>query len=131
MARLLADSEGADDFGFVGLHIVLRDAEAVLLVEGDDKFDEFSDINAGLHLTVEDGAGGLGELGIVDGVDGLMQRFDVEEAVLLADRIIVLSPRPAKVVESLSVEIAKPRRRSDPQVVAMRQSILELLGAGQ
>jgi len=65
------------------------------------------------------------------GRTALLVTHDVEEAVLLADRIIVLSPRPAKVVESLSVEIAKPRRRSDPQVVAMRQSILELLGAGQ
>ena len=52
---------------------------------------------------------------------------DVEEAVLLADRIAVLSPRPGNVVEQLDVQIPRPRRRTDPQVVALRERALAAL----
>jgi ABC-type nitrate/sulfonate/bicarbonate transport system ATPase subunit len=52
---------------------------------------------------------------------------DVEEAVLLADRIAVLSPRPGSVVEQLDVQIPRPRRRTDARVVALRERALAAL----
>ena len=55
---------------------------------------------------------------------------DVEEAVLLADHIAVLSPRPGSVVEQLDVQIPRPRRRSDAQVVALRERALQALHVG-
>ncbi len=78
-ASVFANSEGADDFGFAGFHVVLRDAEAVFLVEREDEFGELVVINAGLHLAVEQVAGSLGERCFVDGINGLMERLDVEE----------------------------------------------------
>ena len=39
---------------------------------------------------------------------------DVEEAIVLADRVVVLSPRPGRVVATLDVDVARPRRRTDP-----------------
>src|SRR3954465_1900564 len=51
----------------------------------------------------------------------LLVTHDVEEAVLLADRIVLLSPRPGRVVASLDVEPARPRVRTDPAVVALRE----------
>jgi NitT/TauT family transport system ATP-binding protein len=58
----------------------------------------------------------------------LLVTHDVEEAVLLADRIVLLSPRPGKVIATLDVPIARPRHRTDAEVVALRERALETLG---
>jgi ABC-type nitrate/sulfonate/bicarbonate transport system ATPase subunit len=54
---------------------------------------------------------------------------DVEEAVLLADRVVLLSPRPGTVAEVLDVPLSRPRARDDAAVVALRERALEVLGA--
>jgi len=59
----------------------------------------------------------------------LLVTHDVEEAALLADRIVLLSPRPGRVVETLDVPLRRPRHRSDPAIVALRERALAALGA--
>jgi ABC-type nitrate/sulfonate/bicarbonate transport system ATPase subunit len=59
----------------------------------------------------------------------LLVTHDVEEAVVLADRLVLLSPRPARVVATLAVEMPRPRARGEAEVVALRERALALLGA--
>ncbi len=53
---------------------------------------------------------------------------DVEEAIHLADRILVLSPRPARIKATFEVPLAHPRRLSSAQAQKLRVSILRELG---
>ena len=56
---------------------------------------------------------------------------DVEEAIHVADRILVLSPRPARIQASFDVPFAHPRKLSSPQAQALRVAILKELGVSE
>jgi NitT/TauT family transport system ATP-binding protein len=62
----------------------------------------------------------------------LLVTHDVEEALYLADRVAVMSPRPGRVVAELEVPLPRPRPRretvTDPAFVALKEEALEALG---
>ena len=53
---------------------------------------------------------------------------DVEEALILAERVIVLGDRPAAIRAEIPVEVPYPRHRDDPDLIRLRRTILEILG---
>lgn len=53
---------------------------------------------------------------------------DVEEAIHLADRIMVLSPRPTKIQATFEVKLPHPRKLTSPEVQELRVAILHELG---
>jgi NitT/TauT family transport system ATP-binding protein len=57
---------------------------------------------------------------------------DVTEAVLVADRVVVLSPRPGRVVTELCVDLTRPRARRElignPEFAEFERRALEALG---
>jgi NitT/TauT family transport system ATP-binding protein len=53
---------------------------------------------------------------------------DIEEASQLADRVIVLSGRPAQIRRELSIRAARPRTLSHPEVVSATRIVLTELG---
>ena len=57
----------------------------------------------------------------------LFVTHDVEEALLLADRIYVMSPRPAFIKNSLKVELDRPRKITQPEIIKKKEYLLELL----
>jgi NitT/TauT family transport system ATP-binding protein len=52
---------------------------------------------------------------------------NVREAVRLGDRVLVLSSRPAKVVEEFEVNLKRPRHLDEPEVAALSGKIVERL----
>lgn len=53
---------------------------------------------------------------------------DVEEAIHLADRIMVLSPRPARIQATFPVSLPHPRKLTSPTCQELRAAVLRELG---
>lgn len=62
------------------------------------------------------------------GFSALLVTHDVEEALFLAQRVIVFSPRPAKIVAELHVDLPYPRHRGDARITELRHEALRHLG---
>jgi NitT/TauT family transport system ATP-binding protein len=57
----------------------------------------------------------------------LMITHDIEEALLLADEVLVLSSMPMKILERFTLKSSKPRRVSDPQLIEIKEYVLNFL----
>jgi NitT/TauT family transport system ATP-binding protein len=53
---------------------------------------------------------------------------DVEEAVVLGDRVVVLSPRPGRAVAEIDNPLPRPRQRTDPALIDLREQAFRALG---
>lgn len=62
------------------------------------------------------------------GFSALLVTHDVEEALFLANRVVVLSNRPARVVAELRVDLPYPRHRGDARLAELRHQALRHLG---
>ncbi len=62
------------------------------------------------------------------GFTALLVTHDVEEALFMSNRVIVLSDRPAAIKADIAVDLPFPRHRGDPRLADLRRRILALLG---
>jgi ABC-type nitrate/sulfonate/bicarbonate transport system ATPase subunit len=104
------------------LRTVLTDREALLLDE------PFGALDALTRRELEDWLLGIWH---EFGRTVLFITHDVEEALYLADRVVVLSERPGRVVKRLVVDLPRPRRRgmiAEPRFGEQLAELLEALG---
>jgi NitT/TauT family transport system ATP-binding protein/sulfonate transport system ATP-binding protein len=57
----------------------------------------------------------------------LLVTHDVDEAVYLSDRIVIMTPRPGRISEVIEVGMGRPRSRNNPDFLQLRSLILEKL----
>ena len=57
----------------------------------------------------------------------LLVTHDIDEAIYMSDRILILTPRPGRIDRTISVDIARPRDRSRTEFLRLRSEILQLL----
>ncbi|GAC1547650.1 MAG: ABC transporter ATP-binding protein [Candidatus Velthaea sp.] len=102
------------------LRALIADPEVLFLDE------PFSALDYEMTLYIRDK---LQTVFLETGLTTVLVSHDLEEAVYLADRILLLSKRPTRIVELIEYDTARPRSTeimSDPQFVAVKQHALEL-----
>jgi NitT/TauT family transport system ATP-binding protein len=57
----------------------------------------------------------------------LMVTHDIEEALLLADELLVLTPPPMQVAARMVLDPPKPRRMEAPELLAIKNRVLAML----
>lgn len=50
---------------------------------------------------------------------------NIEEAVYLAERVLILTNKPAKIKEEVMVDLPRPRKVSDPAFIKIRNHITD------
>ena len=58
----------------------------------------------------------------------LFVTHDIDEAVQLADRVVVMSARPGRIQQIVDIDIAHPRDLSSPRYLQLRDGILSQIG---
>jgi NitT/TauT family transport system ATP-binding protein len=61
------------------------------------------------------------------GASVLLVTHSIEEALALADRIVVFTARPGRIKEIVPVDLPRPRSPRDPQLIALQQRLADLL----
>jgi ABC-type nitrate/sulfonate/bicarbonate transport system ATPase subunit len=61
------------------------------------------------------------------GTTMLLVTHDIDEAIYMSDRIVIMSPRPARIERIIDVDLPRPRQRNDSRFLQQRAQILEML----
>jgi sulfonate transport system ATP-binding protein len=57
----------------------------------------------------------------------LLVTHDIDEALYLSDRLLILRGQPGEVVEEVIIEQSRPRSRGDQHLAQQKEEILHLL----
>jgi NitT/TauT family transport system ATP-binding protein/sulfonate transport system ATP-binding protein len=64
------------------------------------------------------------------GTTMLLVTHDIDEAIYMSDRIVLMSPRPGRVDRIIEIDLPRPRQRHAPEFFKLRTHILDLLHLG-
>jgi NitT/TauT family transport system ATP-binding protein len=59
------------------------------------------------------------------GINLVIVTHDIDEAVLMADRVLIMAGSPGKICDELEIDLPDPRERQHPTVQAMRARLME------
>jgi sulfonate transport system ATP-binding protein len=62
-----------------------------------------------------------------EGITMLLVTHDVEEAVYLGDRVVVMAPRPGRIVTTFDIDHSRPRDRTSPALARLRDDVMAAL----
>ena len=65
------------------------------------------------------------------GTTMILVTHDIDEAIYLSDRIVIMTPRPGKISRIIDVDLPRPRHRGGVEFLALRREILELFELAQ
>jgi ABC-type nitrate/sulfonate/bicarbonate transport system ATPase subunit len=60
----------------------------------------------------------------------LLVTHDIDEAIYMSDRIVIMTPRPGRIERIIEIDLDRPRQRNSPEFLRLRSDILELLHFG-
>lgn len=66
---------------------------------------------------------------MTDKVTMIMITHDIDEAIYLADRLIVMSPRPGEVSDIVSIDLPRPRDRGSDEFGRYRNRVINMFNA--
>ncbi|MGH9154066.1 MAG: ABC transporter ATP-binding protein [Acidimicrobiales bacterium] len=101
----------------VGLARALAVEPDILLMD-----EPFGSLDAQTRVLMQ---GELMDLWSADRKTVVFVTHDVEEALFLADRVVVLSARPGHILDVVDVPFPRPRSRADPEFARLRETLWE------
>src|SRR5712692_2156873 len=103
----------------VAIARVLANDASILLMD-----EPFGALDA---LTREQLQGELQQIWVRTGVTVIFVTHSVEEAVLLADRVLVMSAGPGRIANDITIDLPRPRDVSSPEFNAVRRDVARRL----
>lgn len=90
--------------------------------------EPFSAVDAFTRMKLQDL---LAQIAHQHGLSVLLVTHDIDEAVYLSDRIVMLGSAPQSLHAEFSFPLARPRQRTDSDTAALKSRILDTLHAAQ
>ena len=60
------------------------------------------------------------------GINLVMVTHDIDEAVLMADRALIMAGAPGKIMHDIQIDLPDPRERNDPVIRAKRADLMQI-----
>jgi sulfonate transport system ATP-binding protein len=71
----------------------------------------------------------LQDIWAAEGITMLLVTHDVEEAVYLGDRVVVMAPRPGRITACFEIDVPRPRDRNSRMLADYRDAVMAALHA--